>query len=63
MNAFDPNYVKTYMPNLLKALRVESNQTESGKKNGAKSKAHRESVHGKNVDSISAFPKTKAVRK
>jgi hypothetical protein len=61
MNAFHPNYVKTYMPEFLTTLRTESNQIESGKINGAKSKAHRESVHGKNVDSISAFPKTKAV--
>ena len=61
MNAFDKDYVKTYMPEFLTNLRVESNQYANGVVNGGKSRASRESVRGKNVDTISAFPKTKRV--
>ena len=61
MNAFDKDYVRTYMPEFLTNLRVESNQYANGVVNGGKSRASRESVRGKNVDTISAFPKTKRV--
>jgi len=61
LNAFDKDYVKTYMPEFLTNLRVESNQYANGVVNGGKSRASRESVRGKNVDTISAFPKTKRV--
>lgn len=30
MNAFHPDYVKTYMPEFLKAIRLESKQTTAG---------------------------------
>lgn len=30
MNAFHPDYVKTYMPEFLKAIRLESKQTAAG---------------------------------
>ena len=60
MNAFDKDYVKTYMPEFLTNLRVESNQYANGVINGGKSRASRESVHGRKVNSIVAFPKTKA---
>ena len=30
MNAFHPDYVKTYMPEFLEALRIESRQTTAG---------------------------------
>lgn len=59
INAFHKDYVKTYHPELLSAIRTESTQAENGKVNGAKSKVQRESVHGKTVNSIHAFPKTK----
>ena len=61
MNAFHPDYVETYMPEFLSKIRIESAQQANGVINGGKSRATRESVRGKNVDTISAFPKTKRV--
>ena len=61
INAFHPDYVKTYMPEFLTGLRISSAQHANGVINGGKSKAKRESVHGKNVDSIERFPKTQSV--
>ena len=61
INAFHPDYVKTYMPEFLSGIRLEAIQKANGVINGGKSKAKRESVHGKNVHSISVFPKTKKV--
>ena len=61
INAFHPDYVKTYMPEFLTRMRLESTQHANGVINGGKSKAKRESVHGKNVDSIERFPKTQSV--
>jgi hypothetical protein len=58
INAFDPAYVSTYMPEFLTKMRVESNQYTHGVINGGKSKASRESKSGKYVNTISAFPKT-----
>jgi len=60
MNAFHPQYVETYMPEFLTQIRTESTQYSNGVIAGGKSKASREAVHGKKVNSISAFPKTKA---
>ena len=39
INAFHPDYVKTYMPELLTKLKAESAATENGKKFGAASRA------------------------
>jgi hypothetical protein len=61
MNAFHPQYVETYMPEFLSKIRIESAQHANGVINGGKSRATRESVRGKNVDTISSFPKTKRV--
>jgi len=61
MNAFHPDYVETYMPEFLSKIRIESAQHANGVINGGKSRATRESVRGKNVDTISTFPKTKRV--
>lgn len=64
INAFHPDYVKTYHPELLTALKSESVQAENGRINGAKSKkAHRESFGGNAVQSLSKFPQTKPVAK
>ena len=60
MNAFHPEYVKTYMPEFITQIRTESTQYSNGVIAGGKSKASREAIHGKKVNSISAFPKTKA---
>jgi hypothetical protein len=60
LNAFHPEYVRTYMPEFLTSLRVESNQYANGVINGGKSRASREAVKGKTVNTINVFPKTKA---
>lgn len=54
INAFHPDYVKTYMPEVLKELKAEAIQVANGKVNGAKSKAEREKTHGKTVNTINA---------
>lgn len=59
MNAFHPDYVKTFMPKFLSTIRIESSQYANGVINGGKSRATRESAN-KSVNTISAFPKTKA---
>lgn len=59
INAFHPAYVETYMPEFLSKIRVESSQYSNGVINGGKSRASRESA-GKSVNTITAFPKTKA---
>jgi hypothetical protein len=63
INAFHPDYIKTYHPEFLTTIRTESSQHAHGVINGGKSKAKRESVHGKNVDSIDRFPKTQPVNR
>jgi len=62
MNAFHPDYVKTYMPHILSSIKTEETQVRNGKINGAKSKVQRESVN-KGAFTISTFPKTKAAKK
>ena len=57
MNAFHPDYVKTYMPEFLSTIRLEAKQKANGQISGAKTKATRESVN-KNAFTISAFPRT-----
>lgn len=59
MNAFDKDYVKTYMPEFISSIRIEEQQRKNGEKFGSKSRATRESVHGKTVNTINVFPKTK----
>jgi len=59
INAFHPDYVKTYMPHLLTSIKLEATQVQNGKVNGAKSKATREATGSTTVNSINAFPKTK----
>lgn len=63
INAFHPDYVKTYMPEFLSALRLEAKQKENGVVNGGKSKATRESKRGRTVNTINAFPKTQSVQR
>ena len=59
VNAFHKDYVKTYMPEFLSTIRIESAQHANGVVNGGKSRVTRESAN-KSVNTISAFPKTKA---
>jgi len=61
LNAFHPDYVKTYMPEFISSIRVEEQQRKNGEKFGSKSRVTRESVHGKTVNTINVFPKTKRV--
>jgi len=60
INAFHPDYVKTYMPEFLSTIRAESIARANGEKFGSRSRATRESVNT-SVNTISAFPKTKRV--
>lgn len=62
INAFHPDYVKTYHPELLSTIRLEATQVENGKVNGAKSKVQRESLN-KGAFTIATFPKTKAAKR
>jgi hypothetical protein len=62
INAFHPDYVKTYMPEFLSTIRLEATQKANGQVNGAKAKASRESVN-KSAFTISQFPKTQSVQR
>lgn len=52
INAFHPEYVKTYMPEFLSNLRTESTQYANGVVNGGKSKKVREAKN-KSANTIS----------
>lgn len=63
INAFHPDYVKTYHPEFLTTIRTESSQHAHGVINGGKSKATREAKRGKTVNTINVFPKTESVKR
>lgn len=42
INAFHPDYVKTYMPELLSSIKAEATQKANGTVNGARAKAAHE---------------------
>lgn len=63
MNAFDPMYVKTYMPEMLQSIRLEEKQRLNGLATGQKGRKTRESVMGIGACNIAAFPKTKASKR
>jgi hypothetical protein len=58
INAFHPDYVKTYMPGFLTQIKIDADRKANGEKFGSKSKATRETVYGKTVNTINNFPKT-----
>ena len=58
MNAFHPDYVKTYQPELLISIKREADQIANGQKYGSMARATRENVVGE-VKSLKQFPKTK----
>lgn len=58
INAFHPDYVKTYHPELLSSIRTEAAQKANGAINGVKSKKVRES---KNVSANTVNTKSKTV--
>ena len=49
------------MPEFLSSIRIESAQHANGVIKGGKSRATREAVRGKNVNTIASFPQTKSV--
>jgi hypothetical protein len=60
MNAFHPDYVKTYMPEFISTIRKESAAKENGRKSGIIARATRESDGKAKTSSLSDFPKTKS---
>ena len=59
INAFHPDYVKTYHPHLLTSLKADAQQRENGRINGSKSKGHRQSANPAENKPLSNFPTTK----
>ena len=59
INAFHPDYVKTYHPHLLTSLKTEAQQVENGRINGSKSKGHRQSANPAENKPLNQFPTTK----
>lgn len=58
INAFHPDYVKTFHPELLSDIRAEATQKANGVVNGAKAKASREA---KNKAAFTVNTKSKKV--
>jgi len=44
INAFHPQYVQTYMPQFLSAIRKEADQTANGKKYGSLARSKKPSI-------------------
>jgi len=57
MNAFHPDYIRTFHPHFLTGVRTESSQIEQGKINGKKGRHTRESV--KSLKDMKSFPDTR----
>jgi hypothetical protein len=57
MNAFHPDYIRTFYPQFLSDFRAEAHQISQGKVNGQKARHTRESVKG--VTILKAFPQTR----
>lgn len=55
INAFHPDYVKTYHPELLKSIKSEEKAKANGQLYGSKTRA-RESDTDPNYNSINKFP-------
>jgi hypothetical protein len=52
LNAFHPDYIKTYHPEMIESTRRHSSQVEHGKRNGAKSREKREQIEGRFFNTI-----------
>lgn len=61
INAFSPDYVKTYMPEFLSSIRSEQAAKANGQKFGTLARATRESDGKAKSSPLSDFPKTKRV--
>jgi len=60
MNAFHPDYIRTFYPQFLSDFRAEAHQISQGKVNGQKARHTRESVSG--FKDIKSFPETRKRR-
>lgn len=58
INAFHPDYVKTYMPEFMSSIRLEATQKANGVASGQKAKATREA---KNAGAFTTNTKSKKV--
>lgn len=63
INAFHPDYIKTYHPELLTSIKLESTQHANGVIAGGKAKATREHKKGKTAFTINKFPKTQSAQR
>jgi hypothetical protein len=61
VNAFHKDYVKTYMPEFMSAIRSEAAAKANGQKYGTLARATRESDGKAKTSALSDFPKTKRV--
>ena len=61
MNAFHPDYVKTYMPELLSTIKADEKKSLNGKAFGAHRRATMESTGEIVLNTITHFPKVKRV--
>ena len=61
MNAFHPEYVKTYMPEFLPMIRKEAEAKANGTRYGTLARSTRESDGSAKSSPLSDFPKTKRV--
>ena len=62
INAFHPDYVKTYHPQLLKTIVSEQKAKENGQLYGSKARAKEPSLEQPNSNTINKFPKTERVK-
>lgn len=61
VNAFSPDYVKTYMPEFMSSIRSEAAAKANGQKYGTLARSTRESDGKAKSSPLSDFPKTKRV--
>lgn len=61
INAFHPDYVKTYHPELLKTIRSEQKAKENGQLYGAKTRMRESIPQTPDKNTINRFPKRERV--
>ena len=62
INAFHPDYVKTYMPEMMTKIRAEQKAKENGQLYGAKAREREPALDQPKSNTINRFPKTERVR-
>lgn len=63
INAFHPDYVKTYMPELTQKIIKEQKAKENGQLYGSKAREKEPSLDKPTSNTINRFPKTEKVKK